>query len=154
MRNPTIAALRSPAIKALLRQAESFNSPTVGAIQQRISELEGAVADFGEHINEIGYEIAPVSTSVDDLLAEIAKLRQEIERLTIEQAVPRVAATKQAAGTRGMKLGTAERVREFHRLVKSGYSHRDAKKHSRCDPSTYYRWCLEATGEEPIQSYR
>lgn len=55
---------------------------------------------------------------------------------------------------RGMKLGTAERVREFHRLVKSGLSHRQAKKQSRCDPSTYYQWCQEATGEEPKESYR
>lgn len=55
---------------------------------------------------------------------------------------------------RGMKLGTAERVMEFHRLVKHGLSHRQAKEQSRCDPSTYYRWCKEATGEEPIHPYR
>ncbi|MBV7328399.1 hypothetical protein KFU94_09090 [Chloroflexi bacterium TSY] len=55
---------------------------------------------------------------------------------------------------RGMKLGTSERVNEFHRLVKEGYSHRKAKKSAHCDPSTYYRWCKEATGEDPIKPYR
>jgi hypothetical protein len=55
---------------------------------------------------------------------------------------------------RGIKLGTAERVAEFHRLVKSGMSHREAKKRAHSDPSTYYRWCEEVTGEKPIESYR
>jgi hypothetical protein len=55
---------------------------------------------------------------------------------------------------RGMKLGTAERVREMHRLLKRGVSHRQAKQKSHCDPSTYYRWCLKVTNEEPILPYR
>jgi hypothetical protein len=55
---------------------------------------------------------------------------------------------------RGMKIGTAERVTEFHRLLKSGYSQRLAKKSVRCDPSTYYQWCKEVTGEDPIEPYR
>jgi hypothetical protein len=55
---------------------------------------------------------------------------------------------------RGMKEGTSTRVREMHRLLKKGLSQRQAKNLSRCDPSTYYRWCLETTGEEPIEPYR
>lgn len=54
----------------------------------------------------------------------------------------------------GPKTGTLERVSEFHRLVKSGMSQRQAKAKARCDPSTYYQWCKQATGEEPIVPYR
>lgn len=57
-------------------------------------------------------------------------------------------------GERGMKAGTAERVREMHRLLKQGLSQRQAKERARCDPSTYHRWCFEVTGEEPIPPYR
>lgn len=55
---------------------------------------------------------------------------------------------------RGMKAGTPERIMEFHRLVKSGKSNRQAKEQAHCDPSTYYRWCKEVTGEDPILPYR
>lgn len=55
---------------------------------------------------------------------------------------------------RSMKLGTAERVREMHRLLKGGKSQRQAKKEARCDPSTYHQWCLTVTGEDPILPYR
>lgn len=55
---------------------------------------------------------------------------------------------------RGMKAGTANRVREMHRLLAKGLSQRQAKSRSHCDPTTYYRWCLEVTGEEPIEPYQ
>lgn len=61
---------------------------------------------------------------------------------------------KREESKRGIKLGTSERVTEFHRLVKSGMSHRQAKKQAHCDPSTYYQRCKEVTGEEPIAPYR
>ena len=62
-------------------------------------------------------------------------------------------ASRESGPERGMKIGTAERVREMHRLLKSGMSQREAKGLARCDPSTYYRRCREVTGEEPIPPY-
>jgi hypothetical protein len=55
---------------------------------------------------------------------------------------------------RGLKVGTAERVMEMHRLLKLGQSQRQAKKNAGCDPSTYYRHCKEVTAEDPILPYR
>lgn len=59
-----------------------------------------------------------------------------------------------AKSKRGMKIGTAERITEMHRLLKLGQSQRQAKKNAGCDPSTYYRHCKEVTAEDPILPYR
>lgn len=56
--------------------------------------------------------------------------------------------------TRGAKAGTLERVREAHRLLKSGMSRNQAFKRARVDSRTYDQWCKEATGGEPLSPYR
>lgn len=86
------------------------------------------------------------------VLGRLQKLQSDVEQLKTQTVSPtRKAETK---SNRGMKAGTPERVAEFHRLVKSGMSHREAKRQAHCDPNTYYRWCLQVTGEEPTLPYR
>jgi hypothetical protein len=55
---------------------------------------------------------------------------------------------------RGPKVGTLERVAEAHRLIKEAHMPvTKACRKARTDTRTYYQWCLEATGEEPIVPY-
>lgn len=63
-------------------------------------------------------------------------------------------AMPEGTAQRGIKIGTAARVWEYHRAMKEGLSNRAAKARSHCDPSTYYRRCKEVTGEDPIEPYR
>ena len=52
---------------------------------------------------------------------------------------------------RRLKVGTLDRVREVHRLAKKGnWSITAACKKVHTDPRTYYQWCIEATGQCPI----
>ncbi|NLE94725.1 MAG: hypothetical protein GX600_03425 [Dehalococcoidia bacterium] len=57
---------------------------------------------------------------------------------------------------RGPKVGTFERVREAHRLMtkRPFMTRTQAFKKAKIDSRTYDQWCLEATGEEPIEPYR
>lgn len=150
MVQPTFQALNSPEIRALLAQIE----------------LLGAALGYFEADGE-NYHVAPPAENVSELVTElaaqgetetdiVAKLRARIEALEkqVAERQPAPPANPPTTTKRGIKLGTAERVNEFHRLVKSGISHRQAKKQSRCDPTTYYQWCREVTGEEPITPYR
>jgi len=54
---------------------------------------------------------------------------------------------------RGPKVGTLERVREAHRLVKSGWSLTKACRRAHTDTRTYSLRCVEATGEDPVEPY-
>lgn len=49
---------------------------------------------------------------------------------------------------RGTNAGTAEKVREAHRRLKSGEGWKTVKRV--CSHETYMRWCLRVTGEDPI----
>lgn len=54
----------------------------------------------------------------------------------------------------GMKIGTDERVRRMHGLLKAGWSFRRAEKEAHSTTTTYRQRCREATGEDPIEPYR
>lgn len=58
------------------------------------------------------------------------------------------------AEKRGMKVGTADRVKEAHRQLKL----RNASRHTifkrvHIDPRTYDTWCKQVTGEDPVEPY-
>lgn len=97
------------------------------------------------------FDAPPLNEAVDD-----ASSRAELLRFQTQMSQPQaVTVTSGLEGApRGIKLGTAERVNEFHRLVKAGQSHRQAKARAHCDPATYCQWCKRVTGEDPIIPYR
>ena len=96
---------------------------------------------------------APDGTAAGEVWAALIAYLRELGWLGPEATEP-VAAAREKMPERGMKVGTGGRVREFHKLLKEGNSHRQAQKRAHCDPSTYYRHCYSVTGEEPIAPYR
>lgn len=54
---------------------------------------------------------------------------------------------------RGIKAGTDERVKNAHGLLKVGKSRRAAFREAHTDSRTYYQYCRQVTGEEPIEPY-
>lgn len=82
---------------------------------------------------------------------------EELAQMIIDQ-FPRQADTSTDDKTherskRGTKVGTHDRVREAHRLLKGGMGVTKACKQAHTDTRTYYQRCEEATGEEPIVPY-
>jgi hypothetical protein len=54
---------------------------------------------------------------------------------------------------RGPKVGTLDRVREAHRLMKNGCPLTKACRRAHTDTRTYSLRCVEATGEDPVEPY-
>jgi hypothetical protein len=100
--------------------------------------------------------LGALSGSWDRAQERIKELRELAKSQAIQQdkAEDKPNKADGATKTRGMKAGTENRVREAHRLMRSGLSQRQATKRAHTDPSTYKRWCKEVTGEEPIEPYR
>jgi hypothetical protein len=73
----------------------------------------------------------------------------ELERQQAQQGSPSPAGDA-VGDERGPNVGTLDRVRKAHRLIKAGWSMTAACKEAHTDPRTYYYRCFRATGEEPI----
>jgi hypothetical protein len=78
----------------------------------------------------------------------------ELRALQVEPDAAEPEQPAEQPDERGPKAGTFERVREAHRLLKTGrFSQRDAMKRAKTDVRTYQRHCRAATGEDPIISH-
>lgn len=96
-----------------------------------------------------------ISYSDDDYLPEFERILTKLQsKSTDKEPFPQPQQSNERLTPRGIKLGTAERLREMHRALKQGLSHRQAAKQARSDTDTYRKWCKEVTGEEPIEPYR
>ncbi|MCB0079600.1 MAG: hypothetical protein KDE47_01650 [Caldilineaceae bacterium] len=97
----------------------------------------------------------PYSKQLQQIQDNLERLKALLESRNLQQSGEQSLAKQQSSTQkRGMKVGTAERVREMHRLLKTGMSQRQARAGAQSDVATYYKYCLEVTGEEPIIPYR
>lgn len=137
-------------------QTESGTQIGTAHVPRQPHILAGAITLLVDDAGENAVNVS--ATCVGGFEAALAEIVGYI--LKGQETPPTAAAELPAAvktegtGRRGAKVGTLDRVKEAHRLMKQGMSQRQACRAANTDSRTYYTHCMDATGEEPILPYR